>query len=292
MRSKAQKGSKLEKIKRIKSLRREQLKRRVATGLAVTAMVAVMASVFVVPVSQIRESVASLFGSKDFSAMGASEVLVTNSSDGLGLSIDAKSDSGVRKIEAFVDSDKVFDESYSGSGSSVRADVPFAIPFGETKEVSVRVNGAEVFDESIENLRYIANAQDMCTFRDIVNGGNNFAGKIVELTADIDLSSVCYRVDGTAENDVSWMPIKTFSGTFNGNYYKIESLYYNSNNGDYMVGLFSQNNGIIERTNLKNVYLNNRSNLDWKYLGAMVATNNGNGTVLQCGVISGTIERI
>lgn len=54
------------------------------------------------------------------------------------------------------------------------------------------------------------------------------------LKNDIDLSSVCYKVDGTSANDVSWTPIGTlgnpFSGKFYGNGYEIKNIYININN--------------------------------------------------------------
>lgn len=63
------------------------------------------------------------------------------------------------------------------------------------------------------------------------------------LKNDIDLSSVCYKVDGTPENDVSWTPIGAanipFEGNFYGNGHEIKNLYINNSKNGAFVGLFS-----------------------------------------------------
>lgn len=90
-----------------------------------------------------------------------------------------------------------------------------------------------VIERSVENIKTV---EELVAFRDKVNSGLTYEGKTINLVADLDLSSVCYKVDGTATNDKSWEPIgnygtdttHTFKGTFNGNYYKIENLYINS----------------------------------------------------------------
>lgn len=60
------------------------------------------------------------------------------------------------------------------------------------------------------NETYIYTAQDLVTFRNNANAGNNYSGKTVYLMNDIDLSSVCSSSLG------SFGVIKTpFAGTFN-----------------------------------------------------------------------------
>ena len=90
MKKQKQNKSKLEKIKRIKSLRHEQLKRRCVTGLVVAVVAVMMASVFVVPVSQLQRSVLSLFGVHDSDVASKSEVILEQSSDGYSLNIGAE----------------------------------------------------------------------------------------------------------------------------------------------------------------------------------------------------------
>lgn len=55
----------------------------------------------------------------------------------------------------------------------------------------------------------IQNAEQLKAFRDNVNAGNTFAGKIIKLAADIDLAGEEWAPIGTAEHP--------FSGTFDGN---------------------------------------------------------------------------
>ena len=67
-----------------------------------------------------------------------------------------------------------------------------------------------------ENPYLINNLEDLVFFRDQVNGGNNYAGKYVALTADIDL------------NNEEWTPIgnntNQFQGYFDGNNKTISNL--------------------------------------------------------------------
>ena len=79
-------------------------------------------------------------------------------------------------------------------------------------------------------------------FRDMVNAGNNFAGKTVKLGANIDM------------NNATWTPIgkgnNVFSGTFDGQGYTISNL--SIGNGNEM-GLFGKVNGAT----IKNLTINN-----------------------------------
>ena len=62
------------------------------------------------------------------------------------------------------------------------------------------------------------------------------------LKNDIDLSSVCHKVDGTPANDVSWIPIGSqstpFVGSFYGNGHEIQNIYINNTTNNGIVGLF------------------------------------------------------
>lgn len=75
---------------------------------------------------------------------------------------------------------------------------------------------------------------DFIQFAKVVNNGGSYEGKTVILANDLDLSNVCYRVDGTPQNDISWTPIGTntnqFKGTFEGNDKEISNMYINSVN--------------------------------------------------------------
>ena len=69
---------------------------------------------------------------------------------------------------------------------------------------------------------------------------------------EIDLASICYKVDGNATNDISWIPIGTsthqFKGTFDGKGNTIKKIYINKANDNQ--ALFAYNNGTIQNVNL------------------------------------------
>lgn len=104
---------------------------------------------------------------------------------------------------------------------------------------------AEVIEENID-LR-ISNKEELESFRDRVNGGETFEGKVVKVVADIDL-----------ENE-EWLPIGNyvdnnelkFKGTFEGGNHEIKGLNINGNK-DYQ-GLF----GMIEDAKVQNVRITN-----------------------------------
>lgn len=107
-----------------------------------------------------------------------------------------------------------------------------------------KIETRKIIEKSEETIRTV---EELVAFRDKVNIGLTYEGKTINLVADLELSSICYKVDGTVENDKSWKPIGNyqekgenythiFKGTFKGNYHKIENLYINSDK-DYQ-GLF------------------------------------------------------
>ena len=135
---------------------------------------------------------------------------------------------------------------------------------------------------------YIYTVQDLCDFRDSVNSGNSYEGKTVVLMNDIDLSSVCGSSIG------SWVAIGNssgayFAGTFDGNYHKIDNLYYNSNSYDY-AGLFArlEENGVLKNIIFENVYVNNECTSGRLYTGALVGYSYG--IIENIGVYSGEIH--
>ena len=97
----------------------------------------------------------------------------------------------------------------------------------------------------------ISSADELAGLAQLVNGGNNFAGKTITLNANMDL------------NDIEWTPIgtseKPFKGIFDGNGKTISNLYINrpfdnavENN---YVGLFgyTKSEAIIKDVNIENV---------------------------------------
>ena len=71
----------------------------------------------------------------------------------------------------------------------------------------------------------IANSSELELFATRVNAGNDFAGKFVKLTADIDLESKEWTAIGT-KNDLDLNHLKPFKGTFDGNGFQIRNLYF------------------------------------------------------------------
>ncbi len=140
---------------------------------------------------------------------------------------------------------------------------------------------ADTYDiekDSSSGYYYIYTGKGLEAFADIVNGTENTGGAVcgdgvtfssdgtaastasAVLMADIDLSEVC--VDGTKD----WVPIGSsssndFSGTFDGNYYKVTDIYIN--NDSQYVGLF----GKATDATIKNVGV----------VGGTIETSNSNG---------------
>ena len=96
------------------------------------------------------------------------------------------------------------------------------------------VNVTEISEDLV-----IRTPEELVWFRDRVNKGATYSEKTITVANNIDLGKVCYKVDGTVANDVSWEPIGNyqeegensthiFKGTFNGNYHTINNLYINS----------------------------------------------------------------
>lgn len=131
---------------------------------------------------------------------------------------------------------------------------------------------------------------DFKEFQTLVNAGYNFENKCINLKNDLDLSSICYKVDGTVTNDVSWTPIgnevNQFNGTFDGEGHKINNLYINSNE-DYKA-LF----GKALNATIKNIILNNEEITGKQYVAGILGYGE-NVTIENCGLqgnIKGTLN--
>lgn len=136
--------------------------------------------------------------------------------------------------------DMTEEEIQKGKNMSVELDAEYFVTVTTNNEK----NGTrKVVEESEENINSI---EEMITFRDKVNKGLTYEGKTIKLTNDIDLSKVCYKVDGTVANDVSWEPIGNwgtddthmFSGKFDGQNHVINNLYINTTKSNQ--GLFGR----------------------------------------------------
>ena len=114
----------------------------------------------------------------------------------------------------------------------------------------VQDNRTEFNVSSAEELRYIAG---------LVNAGDTFAGKTINLVKDIDLGGVEWTPIGTAIRSGSAFTGNTFSGTFDGNGHTISGLKITSSpsNEDFGIGLFNSAKGAtIKNFTLENVEIN------------------------------------
>ena len=160
-----------------------------------------------------------------------------------------------------------------------------------TLPVSAVQIGTEVNPFTIESVG------DIMQFRDAINDdtktykGSTLAngGKDLyfKLTADLDLSSECYKVDGTIDNDKSWTPIgnieKPFQGHFDGGKHTISNLYINTDNNGQ--GLF----GYIDGSEIKNINLKDVDITGTNSVGGLVGYNEGTiQHVAVSGMVSGS----
>lgn len=112
-----------------------------------------------------------------------------------------------------------------------------------------------------ENDPYlINNLEELKWFRDYVNtfrqdGANQYAGKFIKLTCDIDLDE---DGDGVGEE---WTPIKQFNGVFDGQNHIISNLFVNGGTKSDQ-GFFAQtNNGEIKNVTFNNANVSGRLNV-------------------------------
>ena len=123
----------------------------------------------------------------------------------------------------------------------------------------------------------IGTVEQLKTFRDAVNNGNNYSGKTVKLTADLDLQGENWTPIGSLAAD----PVLAFYGIFDGNNHTISHLTINQSGN---VGLFYHLNTTIKNLTLTDV------NITGTYqTGAFAAYCSGLGTIENCHVNGGTI---
>ena len=125
----------------------------------------------------------------------------------------------------------------------------------------------------------IKTADQLETFRDLVNGEGGNPDAHAKLMNDIDLSSVCGENAGESGQSVSWTPIGNedhlYTGTFDGNGNTISGLYINNSTADYQ-GLFGRVNG----GTVQNLTVSGNVSGD-RHVGGVVGYNSS-GTVTGC----------
>ena len=116
-----------------------------------------------------------------------------------------------------------------------------------------------------DNPYTIANLYELKFFRDQVNAGNNYAGKYVKLTADIDLAEGQTRGAVSNWEPIGWYIDKNnnapFNGIFDGDSKTIKNLVINGD-GKNNQGFFGQtNNGEIKNVIFENAKVSGRLNV-------------------------------
>ncbi|MBQ3594745.1 MAG: T9SS type A sorting domain-containing protein [Bacteroidales bacterium] len=123
-------------------------------------------------------------------------------------------------------------------------------------------NYYELAGEGTANNPYtIANLYELKFFRDQVNAGNNYQGKYVKLTGDIDLAEGQNR--GAEESN--WTPIgnstNKFQGTFDGQNHTISNLVINDGNSSNQGFFGFTTNGEIKNVIFENAKVTGRLNV-------------------------------
>lgn len=113
----------------------------------------------------------------------------------------------------------------------------------------------------------VATAEQLKAFAADVNGGADYAGKFIKLTADIDLKNEEWTPIGTNEHP--------FSGSFDGQNHTVSNLKITT--GNY-AGLF----GYVSTATIKNVKLANADVSGGERMATLIGKITGNATVTNC----------
>ncbi len=112
-------------------------------------------------------------------------------------------------------------------------------------------NEDTVNDDTESDTILIGTASELIEFRDDVNGGNDYSGKTVKLSASIALTEEWTPIGVGARSNNSYTGC-AFKGTFDGNNFEISNLTITSTDGkDHALGLF----GIVDGGLVKNLKL-------------------------------------
>ena len=131
----------------------------------------------------------------------------------------------------------------------------FAVAMSLTQMVVAQQQPA-TGDGTSANPFEISTAEQLAWFRDYVNGtytpadgetATTHVNACAKLIDNIDLSSVC-----SASLGISWTPIESYEGTFDGNHKTIANLYINATTDN--VGFFSR---LFLNANIKDLSFSN-----------------------------------
>ena len=160
----------------------------------------------------------------------------------------------------------------------------------------------------------LTTAEELAGLAELVNGGNDFAGKTVKLDANIDLGGKEWTAIGSGETfnregDGTHTIKQYFKGTFDGQGHTISNLKIDDENQSYAALFAAAQNATIKNVNVKNVDINGDTTAaailgyaksatienchvsgevaivtDWAYAGGIVAY--GYADIKNCSVIA------
>lgn len=128
-----------------------------------------------------------------------------------------------------------------------------------------------------QNTFTFTTAEELAGLSELVADGNTFAGKTINIGADIDLNAHLWVPIGIDNNFL-------FSGIVNGGNYTISNLWINQPNGDW-IGLFGQTSG----ASFSNIKLDTANVLALDTSGILVANLATNSSMQDCHVTNGSI---
>lgn len=153
-----------------------------------------------------------------------------------------------------------------------------------SEQIAVELENVVVYDSGAEvEVVEINTVADLKDFRDAVNSGTSYAGKIVRLMADLDLSKTNWQPIG---NLVAY-PGQSFKGTFDGAGHTISNLTVNDTTPNYAVAALF---GSIAEGSIVNLTVKNVDIKSTHYAGGIVAYTSNTPSVINCHVIGGTIS--
>lgn len=149
--------------------------------------------------------------------------------------------------------------------------------------VSIKVNGTEVYKKDlgykeVEGGYEIYSVNGLQWLAEQVNGGDNFSGKTVTLTADIDLDGIDWKPIGTNPDSATLR----FNGVFDGNGKTISNLNVNTTADGVPSGLFGAVSGTVKNFTIEHATINSVN----------VQTNRSTGVAVGIGYPSAKIENV
>lgn len=149
--------------------------------------------------------------------------------------------------------------------------------------VSIKVNGTEVYKKDlgykeVDGGYEIYSAKGLQWLAEQVNGGNNFSGKTITLTADIDLENADWTPIGSNPDSATLR----FNGIFDGTGRTISNLNVNTTVDGVPAGLFGAVSGTVKNFTIENATINSVN----------VQTNRSTGVAVGVGYPSAKIENV